>query len=173
MKKIILLTALLLPVLVLKAQVDSSPNQGKAGVADVADSDPGLFMLMMIILVGLFVAILVSLVGASMLGGFIALLTAAGILSFSVFMGWYKKSIYTGVKWFVYLSFGVAGMAGVLLVCLFIHGIGKTGYPLKTLLAWGIPAGLAGGLLAAWLVLLISRGIYNHLQGKRELQGTA
>lgn len=112
MKKIILFVALLLPVMALVAQVDSSAYQGKAGIADVADEDPGLFMFMMIFLVGLIVAIIVSLIGAGLLALFIFLLTAAGILSVSVFMAWYKRSVYTGLKWFVYLSFCIAGMVG-------------------------------------------------------------
>ena len=173
MKKLILFVALLLPVMALVAQVDSSAYQGKAGIADVADEDLGLFMFMMIFLLGFIVAIIVSLIGASLLALFIFLLTAAGILSVSVFMGWYKRSIYTGLKWFVYLSFSIAGMVGVSLVCLLLHRFGDTGYTLKTLLSWGIPAGLTGGLLAGWLVLTISRAVYRHFLGKRELQGNA
>ncbi len=40
------------------------------------------------------------------------------------------------------------------------------GYSLKTMLSWGIPAGLLGGLLAGWFVLWISRAIYNYFLGK-------
>lgn len=171
MKKIILLFLLLLPVIALLAQTDSTAYQGKAGIADVAEDDPGLFMMMMIFLLGLVVAILISLVIAGMVALFIFLLTAAGILSVSVFMGWYKRSIYTGVKWFVYLSFSIAGIAGVSLVCLLLHRFRDMDYSLKTLLSWSIPAGLIGGLLAGWVVLTVSRAVYRHFFAKRELQG--
>lgn len=171
MKKFILFIALLLPVMALVAQMDSAAYQGKAGIADVADEDPGLFMFMMIFLLGLIVAIIVSLIGASLLALFIFLLTAAGILSASVFMAWYKKSFYTGLKWFVYLSFSIAGMVGVSLVCLLLCRFGDIGYTLKTLVSWGVPAGLAGGLLAGWLVLTISRVVYRYFLGKMKLKG--
>lgn len=170
MKKLILLLLILLPGLLLLAQADSTGYRGLAGVGDVAEEDPGLFVFMMIFLLGLIVAILFALSGAGLLGLFIFLLTAGGILSVSVFMGWYKRSVYTGLKWFVYLSFCVAGMAGVTLVCLLLHRFEDTGYSLKTLLSWGLPAGLAGGLLAGWIVLAAGRAAYRRFFGTRDLQ---
>lgn len=138
MKKIIFLLLVLLPVATLLAQVDSSvynPSGGKAGVADVADSDPGLFMVMMIILIGFLIGIIACFALAAVLAFFIFLLTAAGIFSFSVFMAWYRRSIYSGVKWFIYLSFCFAGMAGTAFVCLLAEGFGNASYSLKTTLS--------------------------------------
>lgn len=171
MKKTILLLLLLLPVALLLAQTDSSAYQGKAGIADVAEDDPDISVMMLMLLLGVGVAIIISLVVAGMVALFIFLLTVAGILSVSVFMGWYKRSIYTGVKWFVYLSFSIAGIAGVSLVCLLLHRFRDMDYSLKTLLSWGIPAGLIGGLLAGWVVLTVARAVYRHFVAKRELQG--
>lgn len=169
MKKIILLLLALLPVVTLLAQVDSSvynPSGGKAGVADVADSDPGLFMVMIIFLIGFLVAVIACFAVAIVLALFIFLLTAAGIVSFSVFMAWYRRSIYSGVKWFVYLSFCFAGMAGTAFVCLLVDGFGNTGYSLKTMLSWGIPIGLSGGLLGGWALLTVSRILFRHFSAK-------
>lgn len=162
----------LLPVVTLLAQVDSSvynPSGGKAGVADVADSDPGLFMVMMIVLIGFLIGIFACFALAAALALFIFLLTAAGIFSFSVFMAWYRRSIYSGVKWFIYLSFCFAGMAGTAFVCLLAEEFGNASYSLKTTLSWGIPIGLAGGLLSGWVLLTVSRMLFGHFSAKDKL----
>lgn len=164
---------LLLPAALLLAQADTSAYQGKAGVADVAEDDPGLFVFMMIFLLGLIVAGIFALIGAGIIALFVFLLTAAGILSVSVLMGWYKKSFYTGLQWFVYLSFCAAGLVGVAFVCFLVHRFGDTGYSLKTMLSWGLPAGLAGGLLGGWMVLMVGRAIYRHFFDKEALPGKA
>ncbi|MBO9564741.1 MAG: hypothetical protein J7621_18325 [Niastella sp.] len=169
MKRIILLLLALLPIATLLAQADSSvynPSGGKAGVADVADSDPGLFMVMMIFLIGFLVAVIACLALAAVLGIFIFLLTAVGIVSFSIFMAWYRRSIYSGVKWFIYLSFCFAGMAGTTFVCLLAEGFGNASYSLKTMLSWGIPIGFAGGLMGGWILLTVSRLLFSHFFAK-------
>jgi hypothetical protein len=170
MKRFILLLLFLLPLAAILAQTDSTAYEGKAGIADVADTDPGLFIFMMIFLLGLLVAVVACFACASLLALFIFLLVAAGIVSVSVIMAVYKQSIYTGVKWLVYLSFCIAGVGGVTLICLLLYHWGNTGYTLKTLLAWGMPAGLVGGLLAGWIVLAASKAIYKHFFAKREVQ---
>lgn len=162
MKRIILLLFLLLPVVMLLAQADSAAYQGKAGIGDVAEEDPGLFIFMMIFLLGLVVAVIACLAAAAVLTLLTLLLMSAGIVSVAVFMAWYKRSVYTGVKWLVYLSFSIAGMAGVTFVCFLLHRFGDTGYTLKTMLSWGLPAGLAGGLLGGWILLTASRALYRH-----------
>ena len=144
-------------------------SEGKAGIADVAADDPGLFMFMMIIAFGVIVAILFVMVCAVVIAMLLLFLSAVGILSLSVFMGWYKKSLYTGVQWFVFLSFGVTGMAGVLMVALLVTRFGHSDYSLNTLLSWGIPSGLAGGLLAGWLVLFAGRLIYRRFFGQGQI----
>lgn len=170
MKRIIFLLLFLLPLAAIFAQADSAAYQGKAGIADVADADPGLFIFMMIFLLGLLVAITVCFACAAMLALFVFLLVAAGIVSASVFMAVYKKSIYTGVQWLVYLSFCIAGIGGITLLCILLNYWGNTGYTLKTLLLWGMPAGLVGGLLAGWIVLTALKAIYRHFFAKREVQ---
>ncbi len=165
MKRFILLLSALLPAVLLLAQADSSvynPSGGKAGIADVADSDPGLFMVMMIFLIGFLVAVIACLALAAVLALFIFLLTAAGIVSFSIFMAWYRRSIYSGVKWFIYLSFCFAGMAGTAFVCLLANGFGNASYSLKTMLSWGIPIGVVGGLVGGWTLLTVSKILLRH-----------
>lgn len=76
--------------------------------------------------------------------------------------------VFTGVRWLVYLSFCIAGIGGVTLLCLLLYHLGSTGYTLKTLLSWGMPAGLIGGLLAGWIVLTATKAIYRHFFAKRE-----
>ena len=169
MKRLLILWLLLFPVATLIAQTDSSvynPSGGKAGVADVADSDPGLFMVMIIFLIGFLIAVIACLAMAAVLAFFIFLLTAAGIVSLSVFMAWYRRSIYSGIKWFIYLSFSLAGMAGTAIVCLLAEEFGNASYSLRTTLSWGIPIGLAGGLLSGWILLTASRALFKHFSSK-------
>ena len=170
MKKAILFFFLLLSSAILLAQADTTAYQGKAGIADVADEDPGLFIFMMIFLLGLIVSIFVCLIGAAILALFAFLLVAAGIVSVSVFVGLYKRSVFTGLKWFIYLSFGIAGALGVSLLCFLLYQFGDTSYSLNTLLSWGIPAGLAGGLLGGWILLTISKAVYRHFFANKELE---
>ena len=160
MKRFILLLLFLLPLAVVFTQADSTAYQGKAGIGDVAEEDPGLFIFMMIFLLGLVVAIIACLAAAAVLAFFAFLLVAAGIVSVSVFMAWYKRSVYTGFKWLVNLSFSITGMAGVTVLCLLLHQFGDTGYTLRTMLSWGLPAGLAGGLLGGRVLLTVSRALY-------------
>lgn len=169
MKRLLILWLLLFPVVTLMAQADSSvynPSGGKAGVADVADADPGLFMVMMIFLIGFLIAVIACFAIAAVLALFIFLLTAAGIVSLSVFMAWYRRSIYSGIKWLIYLSFSFAGMAGTVIVCLLAEGFGNASYSLRTTLSWGIPIGLAGGLLSGWILLTISRMLFRPFSAK-------
>lgn len=166
MKKIILLVLALLPMLTLLAQVDSSAVQGNTVVFDDGDFSPGLFAITLIFLLGLLIAVIACFALAAVLALFIFLLTVAGILSFSVFMAWYRRSIYSGIKWFIYLSFSFAGMAGTAIVCLLAEEFGNASYSLRTTLSWGIPIGLAGGLLSGWVLLAISHALLRPFSAK-------
>jgi hypothetical protein len=161
--KIILFTLFcLLPVL-LPAQVDSSAYEGKAGVADVAEEDPGLFLLMMFMLMGAVIAVFICLGVGLLLSGIISLMIAAGIVSISAFMAWYNKSIYAGVKWFVYLTFAIIGIAGGIVGSLLIGYFRDYTSPTREMFLWSIPAGLIGGLIAAWAIIKIGNLVYKRV----------
>ena len=91
-KKLWLIGFLVLCAVLVFAQ-DSTAYHGKAGVADVADEDPGLFIVMMIVLVGLITSIILGLIALAVLFLSVTALVAGGILSFSVVMGLYHKSL--------------------------------------------------------------------------------
>src|SRR5688572_12264154 len=109
MKKLIGIISLLLLVIAVIAQ-DTSAYQGKAGVTDVAEEDPGLFMLMMFMLLVIVAALVLTAIFAAIFWMLLLVLAFAGIVSVSVFMGWYQKSVSAGLIWFVLLCFGFVGL---------------------------------------------------------------
>lgn len=160
MKKFAAAGLLLLTFFGLFAQVDSSAVQ--MGATAPADDSSWLLIIGMIMLLGFATALVLGLVGLGICAVVLAGLTMAGILSVSVIAGWYKRSVYAGLKWFVYLSFCTAGIAGVSLVAFIVKAYHLTTYTWKALLGWGIPAGIFGGLVCGWIVLLICKRIYSH-----------
>jgi hypothetical protein len=162
MKQLFLIFCCLFPLLLL-AQADSSVYEGKAGVADVAEEDPGLFLLMMFMLMGAVIAVFICLGVGLLLSGIISLMIAAGIVSISAFMAWYNKSIYAGVKWFVYLSFAIIGIAGGIVGSVLIGYFSDYNSPVNEMFLWSIPAGLIGGLIAAWAIIKIGNLVYKRI----------
>jgi hypothetical protein len=157
-KKTVFLLVSMAWSLILVAQ-DTAGYRGKAGVADVADTDPGLFMVMMFILIGFIGALLLTCL-------VLFLLTSAGIVSVSLFMGLYHRSLKTGIKTLIFSAFSlfgvVGGAAGYLLFSILKDIPMKAGYTLGL----SMLAGLGGGLLTGWLFSILFGRFYSYL-GKR------
>lgn len=160
------LIAFLLPLLI-HAQVDTTAYESKAGVADVAEADPGLFLMMMLLLMAAVITVLLLMIISAIFAGVIAAMIAAGILSISAFMAWYKKSVYAGVKWFVYLSFAIAGLGAGLLAGLTVNHFRDYEGSQSEMLLWCLPAGIAGGLAAAWVIIKIGNILYRKIAALR------
>ena len=165
MKKTIFLLISMTCAVILMAQ-DTAGYHGKAGIADVADTDPGLFMVMMFILIGLFGALLLGLIAILLICLLLFLLTSAGIVSVSLFMGLYHRSLKTGIKTLIFSAFSlfgvVGGAAGYLLFSILKDIPMKAGYTLGL----SMLAGLGGGLLTGWLFSILFGRFYSYL-GKR------
>ena len=122
MKKLTGIISLLLLVVAAIAQ-DSTVYEGKAGIADVAEDDPGLFIFMMFMLMVIILALMFTVVLAGVFWALLMGLAFAGIVSMSVFMGWYQKSVSAGLIWFVLLCFGFVGVGRGMLIYLFFVGV--------------------------------------------------
>jgi hypothetical protein len=170
MKKTLTVILLLITLMPVFAQVDTT-YQGKAGVADVAEDDPGLLLFMMAIAIGWIGILFLSLLGVLVMAAIALGLTAAGIVTSSLLVGWYRKSVYSGVKWFVYVSFALAGALGGAIGSMLLRHFVDTGHPYGKWLGWGIPIGMIGGLLSAWVLIKISRYVYDRYIVKKAKGG--
>ena len=157
MKKTIFLLISMALSLILMAQ-DTAGYRGKAGIADVADTDPGLFMVMMFILIGFIGALLLGVIAMLLTCLVVFFLTSAGILSVSLFMGLYHRSLKTGIKTLILSAFSlfgvIGGAAGYLLFSIFKDIPLKAGYTLGV----SVLAGLGRGRLPAGFSLCYSGG---------------
>lgn len=164
MKKAFALLLYLLVSSLLFAQTDSTT--GVLAIVEGAEETGDDFWLLMIgivLLLGFATALVMGLLATGIVATTLAGLTFAGILSISVITGLYRKSAYAGFKSLVYLSFCSIGIAGVSLIAFLVHSYGHTGYTLKKLLTYGIPAGALGGLACGWVVLLVIKRLYEYL----------
>lgn len=144
---------------------DTAGVEGKAGVTDVADSDPGLFVVMMLILAGL--------LGAATAGAFICFFVftiimatiATGLFSASVLIGLYQRSFKSGFRTLVYLSFTLIGSAGAIgAYMLYAAMSAGVDFQWKYALLLALPAGVAGGVLCARLFLKMLSGVATMVQ---------
>ena len=152
----------LLPVL-LFAQANSS-HIGKAGIADVADEDPGLFIVMMLILcafsaaflaIGIFSALALSVLTAFIVGG---------VISMSVFVGFYQRSVTKGLKFFMALAGTLVGAAlGMATAFITIH-IFK--FSITNIYPYFTIAGILGGGLIGLTSFAGLKMSYNYLETK-------
>ena len=165
MKKFIGVISLLLLVITVIAQ-DSSLYQGKAGVADVAEEDPGLFMLMMFMLSAVLMALVLTVILAMFFWLLLLALAFAGIVSASVFMGWYQKSVSAGLMWFVLLCFGFVGVGSGMIVYLIAVGVSSLEYSTFHMLLYAAPAGLVGGLLAGRIFMKVIKTLLGFVKTK-------
>lgn len=159
MKKFVSLVIILFVTVAVFAQ-DTTQAAGKAGVADVADSDPGLFIVMMLFLAGL--------LGAVTAGAFICFFVftiiiatiATGLLSASVLIGLYHRSVKSGFRTLIYLTFIGIGFAGALVAyTFFVAGNREVGFRWLHAILIALPAGGIIGFICAKLFLLMFQRI--------------
>lgn len=166
MKKFLALSIYLLLSIALLAQVDTSGVHAGKAAGEPMEDDAWLLIMGMVLLLGFATALILGLLATGVVATTLAGLTFAGILSISIISGLYRRSVYSGFKAFVYLSFCTFCAAGVSLIAFMAHSYGNTGYTLKKLLTWGIPAGILGGLVCGWVVLLIIKRLYQYFSVK-------
>jgi hypothetical protein len=166
MKKVVFVfTALVLPLL-LFAQKEA--YQGKAGIADVADTDLGLFYFMMIMLAFIIIAFVATCILALLIVFLIAAMIFFGILSAAVLNGLYHRSLSKGVVLFIKLSMmfigGGAGFITAFLIGNHIH----LNTELMFILIGGSLIGMVGGWLTANLFLKAGRLLLQSVITKTE-----
>jgi len=110
-----------------------------AGVADTMESDPGLFMLMMMALVAFGIAFTLGALLCAFLIAIVGILMATGVVSLSLAIGLYSRSLQKGVRWFTRLSFVALSLALAYAATFFLH-----------IVEW-LPTGLLNGLCIATL----------------------
>lgn len=152
MKQYATLLLLLLPQLAFAA----------AGVADVADDDPNLFVVMIAMLLAFFVLVLVGLLGFALFVGGVLLLAGMGIFSVSVILGWFHRSFTKGLSIFFRLSLVAAGLvgSGLLLFVLYILEV-----PLVAAPAFWILMAFAGAA-AGWVCFSLIKRLGKLLVGR-------
>ena len=92
-----------------------------AGVADVANEDPGLFMVMMALLAIFICVALVGLFLFFILLGTVFLLASVGIITFAVIETLYHRSLGRGFRILLRTAFTVAGfLSGIFLLFLLL-----------------------------------------------------
>ena len=169
MKKLFALFLVLFCVIGVIAQ--DTTYQGQAGIADVADSDPGLFIFMMFMLMVMIAALLLTIILAMAFWGILMALTFAGIVSLSVFMGWYQNSVRAGVLWFIWLCFGAVGVGSGVIVYLIVLSLSDWTFSWGHLLLYAVPAGLLGGMIAGWIFLKVMRRLVEFVKAKFVVEG--
>jgi hypothetical protein len=131
--------------------------QAGAGVTDVADEDPGLFLMMMFLLAG-FIGVCILAAGAALVAlAVCCCMIFAGTLTVSILAGWYRQSATSGLKAFVRLLFTLFGclagaLAGWILRIWLVHSPSSA-----TVIADAAASGGAAGWLIANLLLATAR----------------
>lgn len=134
----------------------------KAGIADVAEEDPSLFMMMVIIILAFVIMMLAGIIIICLVAGIVMLLVGAGILSLSVFAGWYHRSVSKGISTFLHLSFATAGIIAALLLILalnilHIQAAATTSFCISIIVAGGFAGWLSLNIAIKVMQLLIDR----------------
>jgi len=149
MRKILLTVNFLILSIIIFAQTDTA----KTG----ADDDMNIFLLV-------FALVVISIIlGAAVIGAFAAtiflllaaLFISAGILSVSIMVGFYKRSIQAAFKTFLFFLCSITGMVIGALGFFLVARLFKLNVSDSTSLVAGIISGLFGGLLMAWIVLQV------------------
>lgn len=135
-----------------------------AGVADVAGDDPGLFLMMLMMLIAFGMALAVLLVVSFALICLFVLFLLSGILSISVVIAWVQKSFLSGLRWFLRLLFISLGMIVGMVLLVFVRVYEPVHFPIAR---WALICGI-GGAMAGWVgyyfVSRIFRMAWNLLQ---------
>jgi hypothetical protein len=148
-----LLLSFLLPALLFAQNgTPYNPDQGSAGVADVADSDPGLFFFMIVIALLFIGIILATCILLLLLAAIASVLVLCGVVSVSVVAGWHQQSFSKGVAFFIKCCTVLIGsliglVASPILIKLFHNASGSLVVALSTL------AGALFGLMIAKICL--------------------
>lgn len=159
MKKMSALIVFMFAALSIFAQ-DTTQAAAKAGITDVAESDPGLFMVMMFILVGL--------LGAATAGAFICFFVftiiiatiATGLLSASVLIGLYHRSVKSAFRTLIYLTFITVGIGGALVAyAIFVAASHQASFSWLYALLIAVPAGGVVGFVCARLFIVMFRRV--------------
>lgn len=134
----------------------------KAGIADVAEEDPGLFMMMVIIILAFVIMMLAGIIIICLVAGIVMLLVGAGILSLSVFAGWYHNSIVKGISTFLKISFITGGIVAALLLLLVldifnVHAVATTSFCVSVIVAGGIAGWISVNIAKSIIQLLIDK----------------
>jgi|GEM_PF-5452875 len=132
-----------------------------AGVGDVDAEDPPMFLFMIMLLGLISAVVIIIIVFFIMVAVIIAGMTAAGIISASVFIGYRQRSLKTGLYWFFLLSFLTCGLGAGLLLAFVIDFFGKADQT-ALLLAVSSVAGVLGG----WLAFQLCRRLILPAAGK-------
>lgn len=137
-------------------------SMAAAGVADVVDSDPGLFLMMLIALIAIVFMVVVGTLIILFIAGVLLLLVSAGILSLSVFAGWYHNSVGKGISTFLNLSFITAGViAGFLLLLVLdifnVQAVTTTSFCVSVIVAGGIAGWICISITKRIMQLLLNR----------------
>jgi hypothetical protein len=152
---------------------DTTTMMMTAGGEEPNDPDDEFNIFLIVIAVGFMGAAL----GAVMAGAFVvflflsvsALLTIAGIVSASLLIGLYKRSLQAGFKAFLFISGSVLGIAFGLFVLWLINQffhLNLTGYQM---LFCGAGGGLAGGFLLGFIIYKMSKSILRIAYNKVKL----
>lgn len=118
-----------------------------AGVADVAGDDPGLFLMMMMMLVAFGIALVLLLVVSFALICLFVLVILSGILSISVVIAWMQKSVLSGLTWFLRLLFISSGTVLGMVLIMFARVYEPAHFPI---MRWALICGI-GGAFAGWV----------------------
>jgi hypothetical protein len=134
-----------------------------AGLTDVAESDPGLFMFMMILLCGFFAAIAALLAIAFTVLLLICILIACGLFTLSALVAWYQKSVLSGIRALIYSSSFVLGsLAGAMAGWIAFRLLYESQTEAIIIVGSAFLGGI-GGLLTGRLLLYIIRKAYSRL----------
>jgi len=140
---------------------------GAAGVADVAESDPGLFIVMMMLLAGFIAMVLFLMVFFALVAGILLLLAGAGIVSLSVLSAWYHRSLAKGLSTFFLLCLMAAGCgaAALGLFILSLFNVAWASDPTHNTLI--ICAGAAAGWVSSRIILKVVQQFVARIRGEQ------
>lgn len=130
-----------------------------SGLADVAESDPGLLLFMLIGFVPFVAMVVVGLMIFAIITGVLMLITGMGIASVSVFIGWYHRSVRKGLNTFFYLCFAGAGIVAALLLLFLLDLLNVSAVSHASFCVSIIAAGAIAGWVCFAIIKRIGRWI--------------
>ena len=128
-----------------------------SGLADVADSDPGLGLFMIALLAGFVAASILALMLTIIGFSFAGLLVVSGALAVSVTHAWYRGSITSGLRLFFRLTFILFGLVGGSAAGWILQEFWLSGPPRPEIVAVGGLSGAVAGFLMLRVMLLMLR----------------